>query len=199
MSVVAGTERNVGGRKAIHAALSLLAAGVVYVLDPLPAAIVLAAATLAALKVELARRLSGSAGRAFHRYLGGMLKEGEGAGLTGATTLSVGFTVTAVLLPGTPTLAGILMAGLADPAAAVAGRRYGRLRYPGGKSVTGSAAFLLVAFATAVGLGLGPGTAALAAALVTAVEAFAVRVDDNLYLPLAGAIAVRVAGWLTGM
>lgn len=185
-------------RKAVHVVLSLVAAGVVYALDPIPAAIVLAAATLVALTVELARRWSGAAGRAFDRILGGMLKEGERAGVTGATTLSVGFTATAVLLPGGAALAGILFAGLADPAAGVAGRRWGRLRYPGGKSVAGSAACLVVAFGIGLGLGLGPGRAALAAALVTAVEAFALRVDDNVYLSLAGAAAVRVAGWLIG-
>lgn len=184
-------------RKALHAALSLAAAGVVSVLAPMPAAIVLAAASLVALSVELARRVSAGAARAFDR-LSGMLKEGERGRLTGATLLSLGFTTAAVLLPGRPALAGILFAGLGDPAAALAGRRWGRLRYPGGKSVAGSGTFLLVVFATGLALGLPPRVVLTAGLLLTAVEAFSLPIDDNVYLPVLGAGAVAVAHWLTG-
>lgn len=183
-------------RKGIHAALSLGAAGVVWRLNPMAAAVVLAAATLVALTVEVARRSSAGAARTFAR-LTPMLKDREGRRLTGATTLAVGFTVAALLLPGTPALAGILFAGLGDPAAALAGRRWGRVRYPGGKSVVGSAVFLAVATAAGLLLGLSPVVAVGAAAALTAVEAISLGVDDNLYLPLVGAAAVAAAGWLT--
>lgn len=179
-------------RKAIHAGLSIAAATVVLVLDPVPAAVVLAAATMAALAVELGRRLSPAVAGAFSR-LEGLLKPREATGLTGATLLSIGFTATAVTFPGGPALAGILLAGLADPAAALVGRRYGRVRYPGGKSLAGSVAFLVVALVLGLALGLGPGTAALVAMALTAVEAVTLPVDDNLYLPVAGAALVMMA------
>lgn len=189
-SSMTGTDR---ARKAIHAGLSLVAATVVLVCEPVTAAAVLAAATMAALTAELARRLSPAVARVFDR-LGSLLKPREATGLTGATLLSVGFTVTAVAFPGAPALAGILLAGLADPAAALAGRRYGRVRYPGGKSAAGSGAFLVVALVMGLALGLAPGTAILVATALTAVEAFTLPIDDNLYLPVAGAALVMVTG-----
>jgi dolichol kinase len=186
------------GRKALHVTLSLGAAAVVGWLDPMTAAVILAAATFVALAVELGRRLSGRLAGAFRR-LGPMLKNGEAAGLTGATTLSIGFTTAAVLFPGAPALAGILFTGLADPAAAVAGRRWGRIRYPGGKSVAGSGTFLMVVLALGLALGLPPRVVLVAGLLVTVAEAFSLPIDDNGYLPVLGAAAVSAASWLAAV
>lgn len=189
----------IGARKAIHVGLSITAAAAVVATPSVTAATILAAATLVALAVEVARRVSTAAARGFDRWLGGLLKDRERTRLTGATTLALGFTAAALLLPGTPALAGILFAGVADPAAALVGRRYGRLRYPGGKSAAGSVAFLGVGFGLGLGLGLDPAAALVAAALTAGVEAPSPPVDDNLYLPLAGAAAVLAAGWITGV
>lgn len=182
------------GRKAIHVALSVGAAIVVYALEPTPAAAVLASATFVALVVELARRASSGFADAFRRRVGGMLKEREQGRLTGATTLAVGFTITAVLFPGSPALGAILLAGLGDPAAAVVGGRFGRVRHSGGKSLVGSATFLVVAAVVALALGLGPPSALLVAAGLTLVEALSLPIDDNLYLPPVAAAAFALAG-----
>lgn len=182
------------GRKAIHVALSVGAAIVVYALEPTPAAAVLASATFVALVVELARRASSGFADAFRRRVGGMLKEREQGRLTGATTLAVGFTITAVLFPGPPALGAILLAGLGDPAAAVVGGRFGRVRHSGGKSLVGSATFLVVAAVVALALGLGPPSALLVAAGLTLVEALSLPIDDNLYLPPVAAAAFALAG-----
>lgn len=193
------TVRGEAARKAIHVGLSLVAAAVVWTLPPVAAAVVLASATAAALTVELARRASAGFDRLFRTGLGPLLRDREDRRLTGATTLSIAYTTTAVLLPGTPALAGILFAGLADAVAAVVGRRFGRHRYPGGKSLEGSAAFFVVVVALALALPhVGLAAALTVAALLTVVEAPTLRVDDNLYLPLAGAVATRIALWLTG-
>ena len=172
--------------------LSLGAAAVVYALDPIAAATVLAAATTVALGVELVRRLSPRAARVFGR-LGGLLKPGESARITGATTLAIGLTTTAVALPGTA-LFGILAAGLADPAASLVGQRVGRVRYPGGKSIAGSAAFLVVVLAVALGLGMDPVRSIGIALLLSVIEALSLPVDDNLYLPVAGALLASIVG-----
>lgn len=194
------TRRPDGGavRKAIHVVVSLGAAVVVYALEPIAAAVVLAVATLVALNVELARRVSPGFAAAFRRWLGGMLKEREQIRLTGATTLAVGFTIAAVLFPGAPALGAILFVGLADPAAAIVGTRWGHRRYPGGKSAAGSFAFFVVVLALAVALGSGRWTAFLVAGTLTLVEAFSFRVDDNLYLPAAGAAALVLVGGMAG-
>jgi phytol kinase len=90
----------------------------------------------------------------------------------------------------------VLILTLADPAAAVIGGRYGRLRYTlikGSKSVEGSTAFFLVAF-TCVLFPLlslahtAPGQAVLIATLVglltTLAEAVAWEGLDNLFIPI---------------
>ncbi|MFW6206029.1 MAG: hypothetical protein ACOC5I_02210, partial [Gemmatimonadota bacterium] len=141
-----------------------------------------------------ARRVHQGFGHRFRRLLGAMLKDREATGLTGATTLALGFMLPAVLVPGTPALAGVLIAGLADPAAGLAGRRARRLRYPGGKSVAGSVTFFIVALGITLALGLGPVVSLVVAVLVTVVESFSFRIDDNLYVPLAAAWAVALSG-----
>lgn len=194
------TVREEATRKVLHVLVSLVAAAVVWWLPPLHAAILFATAALVALSVEVARRTSGPFGRLFDRRLGHLLRSGEGARLTGATTLAIGYTVVVVAFPGVPALTGILVAGVADAVAAVVGKRFGRTRYRGGKSLEGSAAFLAVVTPL---LFLVPGLSVVAAVAVavalTAVEAFTLPVDDNLYLPLTTAIAVQVATLATGV
>ena len=179
-------------RKLIHVAASLAAAAVVWRLEALPAAVILAVATTVALLVELGRWGAPRFGAVFQKRLGPLLRPGERGGLTGATTLSVGYTVAAVIFPGTPALAGILVTGVADAAAAVVGRRWGRHRIPGGKSLEGSAVLFIAALVVMLPL-LGPLTALLVASAATVVEAPTLRVDDNLYLPMVVAGLVVLA------
>jgi dolichol kinase len=180
-------------RKLIHVALSLVAAAVAGLLPHVAAATVLAGATFIALSIEAARRWSGRFGARFTDLLGPMMRPREHRHLTGATTLAIGYTLAVLLLPGWPAVAGILVAGVADPAAALVGRRFGRHRYPGGKSVEGSAAFLALAFLALLALpGVGVAGAAFVALGLTVVEALTLPVDDNLYLPALGAAAVAL-------
>jgi dolichol kinase len=184
----------VAGRKAIHVALSLAAAATVWALPHPADAVALAAATAVALAVELARRAHPGFASRFQALLGAMLRDREMDRLTGATALAMSYTATAVLFPGWPAIAAILVAGLADPAAALVGRGDGRHRYPGGKSLEGSLAFLAVASAVlllATPLGL---AGALGVGLViTAMEALSLGLDDNLYLPVLAAAAMALA------
>lgn len=195
------TAREEAIRKALHVLLSLMAAAVVWWLPGTAAASVLAAATMLALSVEVGRRASGRFARAFQRRLGPLLRDRETGRLTGATTLAIGYTAAALLFPGTPALAGILVAGLADAVAAVVGKRFGRVRYPGGKSLEGSMAFLAIVMAMAVLLlpGGHPLVIVGLAVLLTGLEALTLPVDDNLYLPPATAAAVHLALLLPGV
>lgn len=178
-------------RKSIHVVLSLIVAALVWRLPATTAAVLLAAATGVALTVEVARRSSGRFEHAFRSVAAPMLRPAESHRITGATTLALGYTLAVALLPGRPAIAGILLTGVADAVAAVVGRRWGRHRYRGGKSVEGSASFFLVAATIGWVLGLGPLEAVGLAAIMTILEAPSLRLDDNLYLPLAGAAVFR--------
>lgn len=105
-----------------------------------------------------------------------------------------------------PYVFGLLTMGIADAAANIAGRRFGRGRYRflgASKSHVGSAAFAAVTFCIAVlslvsftgGLPLAGllGTAAVATLLLTAVEAGSGYGIDNVTVPLAGGAVMH---WL---
>jgi dolichol kinase len=185
-------------RKGIHVLLSLVAATVVWRLPPLEAATVLAGAALVALTVEVTRRTSSRVSSLFQHWLAPLLRTGEHHRLTGATTLALGYTLASLIFPGTATLLGILVAGIGDAVAAVIGKRFGRVRYPGGKSLEGSLAFLVVVLLLLLPLG-DPGRAGLVAFAITVLEAPDIAVDDNLYLPLATAALVHTVYSLPSM
>lgn len=93
--------------------------------------------------------------------------------------------------PGWAAVAGILLAGVADPVAGLVGARLGRSRFPGGRSLEGSAAFMAAAIPVLLALpGVGPGRAVLPVPTMTVAEANRLPLDDNLYLPVLGALVV---------
>ncbi len=125
---------------------------------------------------------------------------------------STWFTTALLLLAltGRPLLCAIACAvlGLADPAAALIGRRFGRTRLVNGRSFEGSTAFFVVAFSAALAIMVGlhdlPWAAAAIASAVAAltaalVELFSRRIDDNLTIPLATAGAAWLAFALMGV
>jgi len=88
----------------------------------------------------------------------------------------------------------IAVLGLADPAAAVIGRRYGKHRLIHGRSLEGTITFAVVGFFAAFSVGLlhmPPAAAALGAlgacVLGALAELTSRRIDDNLSVPLASA------------
>ena len=103
----------------------------------------------------------------------------------------------------------VVVLGFSDPAAALVGRRYGKVPLIHGRSLEGTATFLVVALVVASltlrvfypslthggGFVLAFG-AALAAALA---ELFSRRVDDNLTIPLAAGAGMALAGTLFGV
>ncbi len=98
----------------------------------------------------------------------------------------------------------LLILALADAAAALIGKRYGRLRYAtvdGEKSIEGSVAFLIVAFLCVQimvnaladrGHAESLVIAATAALILTLVEAIAWRGLDNLLVPLAAFLLLKI-------
>ncbi|MEJ2214973.1 MAG: hypothetical protein P8099_00020 [Gemmatimonadota bacterium] len=188
------TGRGELARKLIHVGASVIAVGIVWIAPPLTGRTMLACAVFLALAVEIARRLSTTVARRFLHSLGPLLRRHETHGLTGATMLALGFLFAALAFPPQFAGVGMLYAGVGDAAGALVGRRWGGLRFPWGKSVQGSVAFFLAAVAAGW---IAPEVAffpALVAALATTLfESLPTVIDDNLMLPIVGALATWAA------
>ena len=92
---------------------------------------------------------------------------------------------------------GIAVLGFADPAAAIIGRRYGRIKLVNGRTLEGTATFIAVGTLVATPWlafvwGMAPGLAlklAFFGSLAGGIaELFSRRVDDNLSIPVATAL-----------
>jgi dolichol kinase len=103
----------------------------------------------------------------------------------------------------------VVVLGFSDPAAALVGRRYGKVPLVHGRTLEGTATFLVVALVVATAtlrifypeLAQGGGfVLAFGAALAaTLAELFSRRVDDNLTIPLAAGGGMALAGTLFGV
>ena len=103
---------------------------------------------------------------------------------------------------------GVAVLGFADPTAAIVGRRFGRVTLVHGRTLEGTATFLVVGAAATFGaVMLLPAPPALALAVVLAAAAGAAgalaellskRVDDNFAIPLVAAAAAATVLLATG-
>ncbi len=177
-----------GARKLVHLTTATAAALLAWVLPTRQRQILFVAVAACALLLDLARLLRPGLRRHFERAFAPMLRGAEHRRISGATTLALGFMAAVVLFPRAAAVAGLLFAGLGDAASALVGRSHGRHRFPWGKSLEGSLAFLAVAFVIAWGVpGLAPAAALVVALALALLEAAPLPFDDNLLLPVVGA------------
>lgn len=181
-------------RKVIHVGTATVAAVLVWILPPVPARILFAVVAALALGIDLARLRFPGFQRTFERALAPMLRGHESTRITGATTLAIGFAAIVLLFPREVAIAGIAFAGYADAAGALVGRAFGIHRYASGKSLEGTIAFMVVAFLVAWPLpSLGIVAAIAVAILLGALESAPLPIDDNLLVPVAGALLTWLA------
>lgn len=112
-------------------------------------------------------------------------------GFTGASYILTTSLVMIIFFPKTITVAALVFIIVGDTAAALIGRRFGRIRYLGGKSLEGSAACLTASFLASLlvpGLPLAAGL--IGAFTATVAEALSGSLDDNLTVPLASGLAM---------
>jgi dolichol kinase len=124
--------------------------------------------------------------------------------LNGAVWMCVAAALCATLFPAPVAAAALIMQQMGDAAAAVVGRRYGRLNWPGQKkTLEGSLALAVTGFVSAYLMSLLPidgltealplGRLALGAVAAAAAEAMPVPPNDNIRVPLvAGAVMLAV-------
>ena len=182
-----------GQRKVIHLASAVIPV-LVWVL-PRPASIGLLGAIVAtALAVEVARRFVPSIRDIFLRLTGGLLRTTERTDLSGATWMAIAYLVAVVVFPLPVAVAAMLYNAFGDGLAAVVGKRWGRHRVPGGKSLEGAGA----GFAANLLVGLAiPGISPLAAVIggggTALLELLPIPVNDNLVVTIGGGALVWMA------
>jgi dolichol kinase len=119
-----------------------------------------------------------------------------------ATWYTTALLILAVCFSPAVCVLALAILGLADPAAALVGRRWGRIRLIHGRSLEGSATFFVAGALAGVGvlslwypeisLGARVAMAAGAALFGAVAELLSSRVDDNLSIP----VAAGTGGWL---
>jgi dolichol kinase len=136
--------------------------------------------------------------RAFiDRWLGRLLRQAEDHTLTGATCVTLGAMLSIALFDKPIAITVLLFLSVSDALASLVGIRFGRVRL-GGKSLEGSAAFLVSAVAIALlVLRSAPLVAVLGAVVATVVEALPLKIagrklDDNLTIPLISGAAMSL-------
>jgi dolichol kinase len=148
--------------------------------------------------MDVIRRVSPTWNERFvQRIFGAISRPGEAHRVPSATYYVAALTLGAILLPQHGIEVGALILGLGDPAASLVGKRWGRRKLIGEKSLAGSLAFFVVGTIAATtllvlvrpALGLGAVAIAAAAALAGALVEL-LPVEDNLTIPLvAGLVA----------
>lgn len=166
------------------------------------------AVTLWAWSAEVSRRIWPGVNDRLMGLFGGVAHAHERHRVNSATWFATALLILGAGFPRYAMAVGVAVLGLADPAAALVGRRFGRTRLRAGRSLQGTLAFAAVGFVAASAVLAichrgGPGAfalTALAAAVTGAIaELFTERLDDNFTIPLAAAAAAFAAGSLLGV
>jgi dolichol kinase len=181
-------------RKVFHAVNAVVIAAIVAVSPWTDRTLLLAlgGAVAALLVLDLGRLASPPANRAFFRLFGRLASPREARGIASSTWYAIGILAAVAAFPRPEAVAGILVLGLADPAAAWIGRTRGHRPFLGG-TLEGSLAFFLTAAAILVFSH--PWPAALCAAVAGALaERRSWPLDDNLTIPVVSAGVLHALG-----
>ncbi len=181
-------------RKAFHAANGLLVAAALVRLQ-LPrstAASILGAIAVTLLVSDLVRLRHPRSNELFFRTFNRLASPREAEGLASSTWYALGLAITVLLAPIPVAVTGILVLGLADPAASLVGQQWGRRPFMGG-TLEGTLTFLAVA-AVIVGWRHGWLVALPVGVLTALAERRSWPLDDNLTIAVvcaAGVLGVR--------
>ena len=193
-SAVRSTEGLQPWRRLFHMGTGVAIAAFVSVFGPdSPISVVTLGGALAgALLLDWIRLRSRVANTVFFRWFSALASPREARKLASSTWFLLGALAVLVIAPGRWFAPAVLVLAVADPAASVVGRTWGRHRLGKG-SWEGTGAFYVVAVAVLTPFA-GLQAALIAAAVVAALEVLPSGIDDNLTVPLATALAL----WLVG-
>lgn len=154
--------------------------------------------------LELTRRHSAAVNRFCLALFGPTAHPHEAERVNSATWYCTALVLLALSGAVPPAMAALAVLGVGDPAAAIVGRRFGRIPLVHGRTLEGTAAFVVAGGVAASALlallhpelGLSCLLMGFAASTLGALaEAVSRRVDDNLTIPLAG----FVGAWLMSL
>ncbi len=197
-------------RNVFHVASALLSLVLVEtVLTPTLMLIIAGGIAAFAWSCEIGKRLSPTVDHWTWVILGRMGHPHERVRVNSATWFSTALLVLALTQSHLVAAVALVVLGLADPAAGLIGRRWGRVQLVHGRTVEGTTAFVLAGALGALavlrlwhpGLGWGLTLGVIAAAVVPAAlaELFASRIDDNLLVPAAAAAGAGGFALLVGI
>lgn len=188
------------GRKALHLLALCIPLGAWWLGMP-TALYLLGPAALLAVAADIIRAYSTSFNALIRGIFGALMRAEElpavrrGIRFNGATCVLVGAAVMIAVFPLRVAVPVLIMTMLADAAAALVGRRWGRHPWRSlSATMEGSGAFVatgLCVMAFAPTIAAGPAVAGVGVGAV--VEALPLPVNDNIRVPVAAALAVVVA------
>jgi dolichol kinase len=195
------TDRVLPLRKLIH--LSGAVFPFLYLVAPRQIVLLAAlAALLFVVVVEWGRQRWSPLERLFEWLIGPALRDGETKGLTTGVWSMLGIIVTVLVFRREYAIPAMFYAQFGDPAAEIAGRRWGRHRFPNGKSLEGSLgccfACMVVGLACTRILPLSPGVAIFGALAAAVAEVAPLPLGDNLFMAPLSALAMALAAAVTG-
>jgi dolichol kinase len=156
---------------------------------------------VAAWTMEISRRRSPAANERMMRFFAPIAHAGERYRVNSGTWFITALLLMALFAPLRAAEVGIVVLALADPAAGLIGRKFGRIRLRARRSLEGTLAFLLAGTIAALGALTLFHALPLPARLLVAVsgalagalaELGTTRLDDNLTIPLTAASAAAV-------
>jgi dolichol kinase len=154
---------------------------------------------IAAWTMETVRRRSPAANDRLMRLFGAVAHPRERHHVNSSTWYVTALVILAAFFPLRAAEVGVVVLGLADPAAGFIGRRYGRTRLRTGRSLEGTLTFVVAgtigALASLAAFHALPWSSRIILAIAGAVagavaELVSTRFDDNFTIPLTTAIAV---------
>lgn len=179
-------------RKFIHFSALLIPIGYYFLPKELVLSVLIPGSFLCLL-IDMGRLYHKPTSRVFNRIFGRVLREHEGFHFTASTYLLFAATLCIIFFDKRVAIVSLLILIISDPTAALVGRKFGRIKLLGEKTLEGSCAFLISAL---IITSLFPGlrlTSKIAGAIVaTTIELFPTGIDDNLSIPLATGLVMQL-------
>ncbi len=180
-------------RKLLHLVGLIIPLGYFFFPSEAQAKAILLGCMIIAIIVDTVRLSEPRIRQLIHGLSGAIIRPGERSTLLGSTSLLIASTVTIFIFPKEIAVAALGFLIVGDTAAALIGRKFGRVKTFRRKTLEGSIAF--VAASLLVGLII-PGLekpAIIAGAVVAAVtEAAPIHIDDNFGIPILSGVAMSL-------